>query len=173
MQAKMDTSNVPTRIFIILQDSSPHWSKPDSEVIGVALSLISQQKVLGSTGCTFTANEYKFMAKEIWGAVTFFIFDLSNDNYNLNTAHKEGENDLPVVTVRLSKSKETARYEGKPLQMQVNQQLRHIHDKVGYGYEPPFFIDHTNGKVPIYPNPRTAVRCPPSTLITSSASVVL
>ncbi|KIV98293.1 uncharacterized protein PV09_09861 [Verruconis gallopava] len=167
----MDMSNVPTRVFIIIQESSRYWSKTDAEVIGAALSLISQQ-VLDSKDRTFTANDYRFMAKEMWGAVTFFIFDLFNDNYNLNTAHKRGENDLPVITVRLSKKKETARYEGRPLQIHVNQQLRKIHDNVGYGCEPPFFVDHTNGKVPTYTNPRTAVRCPPYALAPSSSASV-
>ena len=119
------------------------------EVLDAALQLISQE--------AWDPKTCKFMAKEMWGTLNFFIFDIFNDDYDSNTAHLEGKNDLPVITVRFSKKKETAQVEGLPIQARVNQQLRQLHDNEGHGSEPPFYVDHTNGKVPTYPKPRTAV----------------
>jgi hypothetical protein len=102
-------------------------------------------------------NNYRFMAKGMWGTLSFFIFDIFNDDYDSVTAHLEGKNDLPVMTVRFSKIKETTQVESPAIQTRVNQQLRQLHDDEGHGSEPPFYVDHTNGKVPTYFKPRTAV----------------
>lgn len=147
---EMNISNrEPTRVLIILRQSSPHWSKCDTEVIDAALQLVSQEE-------TWNQNDYRFMAKEMWGTVTFFILDIFNGGYDWNTAHLEGKNDLPVITVRFSRKKETALVEGPFIRARVNQQLRQLHDDEGYESKPPFYVDHTNGKVPTCLRPRTA-----------------
>lgn len=165
----MDTSRMkPTRILILMQNSSRHWLKTDAEVIDAALELISQQD-LDLNNVTFTAKDYRFIAKEMWGMVTFFIVDLFHHDYNPETSHKEGENNLPLIVVRFSKKKETALQENQAMEVYVNQRLRQLHDDEGYGSEPPFFVDHRDGKVPSYPSPRTSV-CSSPDPSTSAAS---
>ncbi|KAF1991388.1 hypothetical protein K402DRAFT_459405 [Aulographum hederae CBS 113979] len=103
-------------------------------------------------------KDTKLVAKELWGIVNFLIIDLFHSTYEPTTAHLQSANDLPVLTVRLSKKKETAKFEGLPIESRVNQQLRELHDHEGPGSEPPFLVDHTHGNVPTYPNPRSAIR---------------
>jgi hypothetical protein len=132
-----------------MRQSSRHWLKSDTEVIDAALQLILQKEA-------WNQIDYRFMAKEMWGTVSFFIFDIFNGGYDWNTAYLEGKNDLPVIAVRFSKKKETALVEGPFIRVRVKQQLRQLHNDEGYGSKPPFYVDHTNGKVPTYPKPRTA-----------------
>jgi hypothetical protein len=96
------------------------------------------------------------MAKEMWGTFSLFIIDLFHSDYDWNTAHLKGRNDLPVITVRFTKKKETALFEGPSIGVTVNEKLRQLHDDEGYGCKPHFFVDHTGGRVPTYAKPRTA-----------------
>lgn len=163
----MDTSREsPKRILILMRDSSRHWLKTDAEIIDTALQLISQQAL--------NLNDYRFIAKEMWGTVTFYIVDLFHHDYDPDTAHKEGENDLPLIIVRFSKKKETALQEKQTMEDFVNQRLRQLHDDEGYGSKPPFYVDHRDGKIPSYPSPRTSVcSSPDSSTSAASAPVAM
>lgn len=73
------------------------------------------------------------------------------------TAHLSGENNLPVVAVFFG-AHEKAFVAGPPMANKVNADLRAVHNSTGVGSEPPFFVDHADGAVPVYYNPRTLVK---------------
>lgn len=155
-KSKMNTTNrEPTRVLVMVKPSSRHWSNKDNAVMNAALHLISKELIPEQEALDW--KDCKFMAKEMWGIITFFIFDIFHNDYDSSTAHLEGKNDLPVITVRFSKKKESAGFEAPSIQAQANQQLRQIHDNEGTKSEAPFYVDHTNGQVPTYWNPRTVV----------------
>lgn len=149
----------PIRVLIIVKHASQRWATDDAQVIDAALHLVSQVHHRGQE--IWTRRGHKLIAKEMWECFNCLVVDVAHDEYNWNTAHLEGENDLPVITVRFSGKKETASIEGAAITTRVNQELRQLHDNEGYDSKPPFFVDHTNGRVPTYPKPRTVLPLDP------------
>lgn len=92
----------------------------------------------------------------------YIVFDLFHDAYNPDKAHLPSEYDLPVISVFLSQQ-ESASIAGRPMANKVNSDIRALHNATGLGSRPPFFVDHADGKVPFYPNPRTS--CTPSIIL--------
>lgn len=56
-----------------------------------------------------------------------------------------------------SSSEDLITVAGRPMENKVNGDIRALHNATGLGSRPPFEIDHSDGKVPFYPNPRTSV----------------
>ncbi|PNY20399.1 Uncharacterized protein TCAP_07425 [Tolypocladium capitatum] len=51
--------------------------------------------------------------------------------------------------------KEIARVAGTPTANRVNRDIRAIYKSTGLGSRPPFNVDHSEGRVPFYNNPRS------------------
>ncbi|KAJ4315791.1 hypothetical protein N0V84_008195 [Fusarium piperis] len=147
----------PKRVLIAVSRRSPHWVKAwasSEELITVALGLM-QEKQLISRDTRNDPRAIKFLATERWDMRTYIVFDIFYDTYDPEKAHLQGENDLPVISVFLGQ-KESAGIAGRPMANKVNSDIRALHNSTGPGSRPPFFVDHADGKVPFYPNPRTS-----------------
>ena len=83
------------------------------------------------------------------------MFDVYHDNYDPDRAHMHGQDDLPVIEVYLSR-KQIARTAGTPTANKDNRDVRALHNATGPGSRPPFSVDHSEGKVPFYNNPRSS-----------------
>lgn len=73
-------------------------------------------------------------------------------SYDPDSAHLPEQNDLPVIVVYPQREK--ASFAGAPQRNRVNKQVQELHNSTGLGSRPPFAVDHADGKVPCYPNPR-------------------
>jgi len=144
------------RVLISVSRNSPYWSnawESSEEVIIIALRLIQENNLVPLD--TFDdPSTQRFLAVERWNSRTYIVFDIFHHTYDPVKAHLPGQDNLPVITVFLSK-KESASIAGGPIANKVNEEIRSLHDATGLGSKPPFFTDHANGKVPCYPNPRT------------------
>ncbi|KAI0839344.1 hypothetical protein F5Y06DRAFT_20075 [Hypoxylon sp. FL0890] len=145
-----------TRIFVSVSSTSSHfekaWDSPEI-IIQFALDLIKR--------CNLVSYEKppnpQFLAKERWHRI-HIVFDIFNDKYDSTTAHLPNQNDLPVIAVYLGGNSNSANIALKGIKDQVNEEIRNLHDWNGHGSQPPFAVDHANGNVPTYPNPRTLIR---------------
>jgi len=149
----------PRRVLVSVSRKSPHYSNAWTscqEVIHVALRVMSEQGMIAST--PDDVLQYQLLATERWDLRTYIVFDMFNELYDPDTAHLPGRNDLPVISVFLHGSgKQDASTAGKPIESWVNREIRDIHNSTGPQSRPPFKIDHANGNVPYYPNPRTCI----------------
>lgn len=144
------------RVVIIVSKRSPHWLKAwasAEEMVTIALRLMQEQQLI-PPGVQDHPSTIRVLAKERWDLRTFIVFDIFHDTYNPDTAHLPGQNDLPVISVFLGKN-ESVTVAGPQLMNKVNGDIRAIHNATGPGSRPPFVVDHSEGKVPFYPNPRT------------------
>ncbi|KJZ68999.1 hypothetical protein HIM_11615 [Hirsutella minnesotensis 3608] len=94
----------------------------------------------------------RLLVKERWTARTFVVFDLFNNSYNPDTAHTD-QDEISVIQVSLSE-KESVNLAATGVRKIINNKVREIHNDTGFGSRPPFSVDHTDGKVPRYYNPR-------------------
>jgi len=146
----------PKRVFVSVSRKSPYWSKAwtsSEEVISVVLRLMRENNLV-ALDTNDDPSQHLFLVKERWDKRTFIVFDIFNNTYNPDNAHLPGQNDLPVISVFLHRN-ESANIAGGLIANQVNKELRDLHNSTGPGSQPPFIVDHANGKVPSYPNPRT------------------
>lgn len=155
---RTDSRKAAKRVVIIISKRSPHWRNAwvsDEGIVTIALRLIQEKQLIpvDVQNCTSTV---KVLAKERWDLRTFIVFDIFNDTYDPDTAHLPGQNDLPVISVFLSRN-ESASEAGTPMLNKVNSDIRAIHNATGQGSRPPFVVDHSGGNVPFYPNPRTCI----------------
>ncbi|KAI7909243.1 hypothetical protein M0657_011141 [Pyricularia oryzae] len=150
----MAQAHSPMRICVAVHKKSPSWSKAwdsPNEIISMATEYLSQRNNL-PTGLTPL-----FLAKERWETRTMICFDLFHNDYEPESAHLAEKNQLPVTMIALATDLEiitTTKY----IQVQVNQSIREFHDYYGLGSRPPFAVDHANGNIPTYRNPRTCRR---------------
>jgi hypothetical protein len=146
-------STKPIRIFVsISPKSSLHdaaWESPDT-IIQAALDLVRKHDLVAG------APAPRLLAKERWHRI-HIVFDIFNDDYEPDKAHLSGQNDLPVIAVYLS-DQERAGIANNALAKRVNEEIRNFHDWTGIGSQAPFTIDHANGNIPTYPNPRSLVK---------------
>ncbi|KAH6959646.1 hypothetical protein BKA56DRAFT_501135 [Ilyonectria sp. MPI-CAGE-AT-0026] len=151
------SGKAPIRVLIAVSRRSPHWDKAwasSEELIIVALGIMHEKHLVPSD----TQNEpcaIKLLATERWDLRTYIVFDVFHDTYDPDKAHLPGENDLPVISVFLGQ-KESASIAGRPMANKVNNDIRALHNATGIGSKPPFFVDHADGEVPFYSNPRTS-----------------
>lgn len=139
------------RVFVSISSKSAHWlriSESTEEAIGIAVNLIKDKNIVPRMG------DAKLLVEERWGSRTHVVFDMLHDAYNPETAHLPGHGNIPVIAVWLSGT-EAIQVATKGLTEQVNDEVRDAHRKFGDGSKPPFFIDHSDGKVPLFVNPRT------------------
>lgn len=140
-----------TRIFVSISSQSQYWTQASQSAEamgGVALDILQKNGFLTHSAVP------RFVAEERFTTRTHLIFDIFYNNYQPETAHLPGQGDLPVLRVSLSKGQGADRL-GSQAQRMVNDRIREIHDLTGTGSVPPFFIDHSNGKLPTFWNPRT------------------
>lgn len=145
------------RVIISVSSKSPYWSEAwesSFEVCQVALELIEKSKLISFD--TGELPKSKFLVKERWNVRTFVVFDIFHDAYDPDEAHLPGHNDLPVIVVYLGQKTSTS-VASSLVEGEVNRRVREIHDVTGLGSRPPFSIDHMDGNVPCYTNPRTKV----------------
>jgi hypothetical protein len=144
------------RVAIIVSKRSPHWLKAwasSDEVIAIALKLIHEERLI-EFDAQNDASAVRVLAKERWDLRTYIVFDVFHHAYDPDNAHLQGQNELPVILVFLGRE-ESASVAGTPIANKVNNDIRTIHDATGPGSRPPFVVDHKDGKVPFYPNPRS------------------
>ncbi|KAI0532260.1 hypothetical protein GGR58DRAFT_507635 [Xylaria digitata] len=159
----MDGNSAPVsiarRVLVIVPSRhsawSTAWDKPE-KVIEIALEVLKEKGLIPIDRCEL--SDARFIAKERWTAVTYLVFDIFHTAYDPVTAHIAGRNDLPLLAVWIGNH--TAMAATKGLEMQVNEDVREIHDNTGLGSQPPFDIDHLNGSGPTYSRPRTVIILP-------------
>jgi len=157
----VEEGRIAQRVLVVVSRQSPHWLTAwasSDELIDVAFRLLRIKKLIPSD----TENDSStvmFLAKERWDLRTFLVFDIFHNTYNADDAHLPGQNDLPVISIFLGR-KESAGIAGRPMANKVNADIRALHNATGPGSRPPFVVDHADGNVPFYPNPRTS--CTPS-----------
>lgn len=147
------------RVLIVVSPASRCWSKAwtsSKELITIALRVLQQEELIPSDAHS-DSSPITLLATERWDLRTFIVFDIFHDTYDPDTAHLPGCNDLPVVWVFFGRD-ERANVAGKPMENKVNNDIRALHDATGLGSRPPFVVDHADGKVPVYLNPRTIIR---------------
>jgi len=139
------------RIFLSISSKSSHWAQireSPEEAVRIAVELIKKENIISQWG------EPKLLVEERWNQRTDIVFDILHDDYKSEEAHLPGHGNLPVILVWLSKN-EAVQVATLGIQNKVNDEVRETHRLSGDGGEPPFFIDHSNGKVPLFMNPRT------------------
>ncbi|KAM7188714.1 hypothetical protein V8F33_010484, partial [Rhypophila sp. PSN 637] len=146
------------RVLIVVSRTSHHWSKAwtsSKELITIALRVLQQEELIPSYVHS-DSSSITLLATERWDLRTFIVFDIFHDTYDPDMAHLPGHNDLPVVWVFFGRDERAgANIAGKPMENKVNNDIRALHDATGLGSRPPFVVDHADGKVPFYLNPRT------------------
>lgn len=141
------------RVFVSISPRSRYWSQvceSAEAVLYIALALIKENKLLPDSVDT---QDAKLLVEERWGLRTHIVFDICHDDYNSETAHLSSSDRLPVIAVWLS-AKESAQIATKGIKIKVNEETREFHRLHPIGVQPPFIVDHTNGKVPCFANPR-------------------
>ena len=144
------------RVLIMVSRRSPQWEKAwtsPEELIAIAQRL-AQESGLLPQGVQDDPSATRFLAKERWDGRTFIVFDVYHDAYDPDRAHLQGRDNLPVIEVYLSQ-RQTARMAGNPTANKVNGDVRALHNATGPGSRPPFNVDHSEGRVPFYNNPRS------------------
>lgn len=148
------------RVLIMVSRRSPQWENAwtsPEELIAIALRLAQESGLLPQC-VQEDPSAIRFVAKERWDGRTFIVFDVHHDTYGPDRAHMHGQDNLPVIEVYLSR-REIARMAGNPTANKVNGDVRALHDATGPGSRPPFSVDHSDGKVPFYSNPRSSQPC--------------
>lgn len=155
-----------TRVLVVLSSGSPYWPEPGSEP-EILEAQISEAQISDSTKAAIDAamelikgemvpqlGEPKILLEERWGSRTYIVFDLFHETYDPEVAHLAGYGNLPVIVVWLG-VREVVQVVTEGIRNKVNEEVRDTHRQFGIGGKPPFFVDHTGGKVPLFINPRT------------------
>ncbi|KAJ0158284.1 hypothetical protein CTA2_11936 [Colletotrichum tanaceti] len=150
----------PRRVVVAVSRKSPHWAKAwasGEEMVALALRLMEEKHLIPPGLTPDDPCAVKLLATERWDIRTYVVFDVFHDTYDPDTAHLPGENDLPVISVFLGRT-ESAGIAGRPMANKVNSDVRALHNSTGPDSRLSFFVDHADGKVPFYPNPRTSCK---------------
>jgi hypothetical protein len=153
------TSKTPERVLVDVSRTSQYWSEAwtfSERVISIALEVLKEQYFNGEPGVgeACLPKHARFLAKDRWDTHTYLVFDLFHDSYDSTRAHLPGQNELPVILVSLRGNKKTAARAGKMIENRVNRDIENLHNWTGIGSQPPFSVDHADGKSPVYPRPR-------------------
>lgn len=139
------------RVLVSVSTKSAHWSQIDTspqDAVDISMDLIKQKKDLIPE-----LGEPRLLVVEKWGSRTHIVFDLLHDTYNSDNAHLPDQGNLPVIAVWLS-GQEVAQVATEGVKNRVNDEVRDMHRRFGDGGKPPFYVDHSDGKVPVFVNPR-------------------
>lgn len=153
---ELKSGRAPKRVLILVSRKSPHWVAAwdsSEELLPIALNILEEKEFIPSDA----HSAARFLAKERWDLRTFIVFDIFHDTYNPHTAHLAGQDNLPVILVSFRKKEETASIAGTPMRNKANSDIRALHNSTGPGSRPPFAVDHADGQVPFYTNPRNSV----------------
>lgn len=149
----MENKQQPTRILVHASSKGQYlqkaWDSPD-EVIDVALQLLRESDLVSIP--TDDPPKPLFIVKERTSTRAFLVFDIFHDSYDPDTAHVDST-ELPVIGVYLS-GKESVSTMRSGMAKVINDKVRDIHNDTGLGSRPPFSVDYTDGKSPVYWNPR-------------------
>ncbi|KAK4097011.1 hypothetical protein N658DRAFT_489537 [Parathielavia hyrcaniae] len=147
------------RIFVSISPKSPFWflaCESAEALVDLALGLVKKKGLVEPDD----ECDPRFLVEERWGLRTHIVFDINHRDYDSNTAHLPRQiNNLPVAIVSLNRT-ESVQTASKLLEDKINSEVRKIHGAHAVGIEPPFIVDHTEGKIPCYPNPRSALAQP-------------
>jgi hypothetical protein len=154
----METKGPAKRVLISIGSQSSYlpeaWDQPE-KMIKITLVLLEKEMMLSPN----YPADVLYVARERWGPRTHIVFDIFNVAYDPDMAHIEGQNDLSVIAVFFTRKEDvTVSNAGMPVANHVNKEVRDIHDLTGPKSRPPFSIDHADGKIPSYPNPRVTGR---------------
>lgn len=141
---------IATRIFVIMSARSQYWNQAcqaPGSIGKIALDNLRDQDLLSVDTLP------KFLAEEKFTTRTHLILDICHDTYRPEDGHLPGQDELPVLHLRLSKE-EGVESASMNIQRAVNERVREIHDLTGEGSVPPFLIDHLNGQIPTFWHPR-------------------
>ncbi|KAH7359001.1 hypothetical protein B0T11DRAFT_285551 [Plectosphaerella cucumerina] len=150
----------PTRLLIDIKDNGVFsfqqaWDEPQ-KVITRVLTYLGHDRLV-SPDDVYNGNNCRFMALDRWDQRIFMLCDLFNADYNFLEANLEGNNELPVVVVKIShdtiRSKKIPQHIGM-----VGTSLRELHDFHGWEKRPPFSVDHANGAYPTFALTRSTRR---------------
>ncbi len=148
----MEREPQPTRVLVHVSRKGPHWAKAwesPEDVISIALELVKESSLAPPD-----SNEPlpRFLVKERWNVRAFVIFDIFHGLYDPDTAHIDQTN-LPVILVYLGK-KQTVGPVASGMSNVINNLVRDVHNDTGLGSRPPFSVDHRDGNIPRYFQPR-------------------
>lgn len=150
----------PRRIVVIIKPKNEFFSKAwdsSKEVIEHALRLIGEDSLVSPTGDYSNPSACLFLGVERWDRLIFVLLDIYHDNYQPDEAHLPGNNDLPVISIRLGAKNARVKTAPPPHATRTNKRLEELHDSFGIRSRPPFFEDHANGKHPVYWMPRKSI----------------
>lgn len=156
------------RVLVSVSSKSCHWQtacKSPEEIVQLTIDAIQKNNWLSLKTTTTTTPPLKpmLLVTEKWIPRVFIVFDLFNDDYDPDTAHLPGRNDLPVLPIYFSKKEGQESMDLGPqshlISDKVNKSVYTVFDSTGLGSRPPFIVDHLNGNIPTYPNPRSAHQC--------------
>jgi len=146
----------PMRVLVKISHGSPYWphtcEEPMTDMMKEALDIIKEHELAPAD----TLNAPMLVAVDKWDNRAFIVFDIFHDAYDPVNAHLPKQDDLPVIVVSLSKHH--ASFAGGPIANKVNEDVRNLHNQHGLQSRAPFYVDHSNSRVPCYPNPRSCTR---------------
>ena len=143
----------PKRIFVRVSFGSSYWRDtwPSfGEVMKDVLKIIKEHGLVSAYALD---DSSMLVAVDKWDKRALIVFDVFHNEYDPVNAHLPRQNDLPVIVVNLSKHH--ASIAGGPIANKINEEIRSLHDLHGLQSRAPFYVDHSDGKVPSYPNPRS------------------
>ncbi len=149
---RMEGEPQPTRVVVHASTKGQHWTKAwesPEDVIEIALGLVKES---GLAPPDSHKPLPRFLVKERYNTRIFVVFDIFHDLYDPDTAHIDLTN-LPVILVYLGKT-QNVRSVGSAMCNVINKLVRDVHDDTGLGSRPPFSVDHMDGNIPRYCNPR-------------------
>ncbi len=88
-----------------------------------------------------------------WPSVTTMVFDLFNDGYDFQKAHKADVMDVIAIDLGSKQNPRITKLSNLE-KIEVNASVAEFHRLNGFEVQPPFLEDHRDGKVPTYFNPR-------------------
>lgn len=155
----MNESGAERRIFVSVSRKSPHFTAAweDSQtVVHAAIDVLKETNSIPDA--TLAALNPRLLVVERWSRI-HLVFDILHEAYKPENAHLPNQYDIPTIAVFLfsQKDKTSVRHAtaaGSKLREEVNEQVRIFHNLTGLGSQPPFFVDHANGNVPHFRNPR-------------------
>ena len=141
------------RVLLIISHSSPHWSQSwDSteDILPTALEALRESQLIGREDMDMPP---RLLVKQKWHLRILVVFDLFNEDYEMELGHLPEHNKLPVLVVHFSRKRVSALAANSGMQKRVNQDTGDAHNLNGEHAVPPYVVDHTT-TVPLYLNPR-------------------
>lgn len=146
------------RVLVIVSNRSSFYTQAcdsSESLISIAIQVIEDSKLYDAQNND--KPDTRLLAIQKYRVRIFFVFDISNKDYDAALAHLAEQNNLPVVVAYLSSS-QIADKPHPGTRERINIDVAFLHDANGHGATPPFFEDHTVESPPEYLNPRSLTR---------------